>query len=104
MVTSVPVWACLPVLSATRCGAEMITGRSLADLAVSGDDVLGRGQLREAERATGVQLLRGDAEFRAEAELAAVGEPGGRVHHDRGAVDRGDEAAGRLLRAGDDRL
>ena len=40
-----------------------------------------RGQLGQAHRAAGVQLLGRDADLRAEAELAAVGEPGRRVDH-----------------------
>src|SRR5438094_3415587 len=58
-----------------------------AGMAMARDDVLGRGHLRQAERPPGVQLLGGDTDLGAEAELAAVGEPGGGVHHDDRRVD-----------------
>src|SRR3954452_13524590 len=58
----------------------------LARVAVAGDDVGRGGQLRQPQRPPGVQLLRGDADLRAEPELAAVGEPGGGVDHHRGRV------------------
>ena len=41
-----------------------------------------------------MQLLRADAQLRAEAELTAVGEAGARVHVDAGAVDACMEGAG----------
>lgn len=56
---------------------------SSADVAVADDDVLGRGHLRQAHRAAGVQLLGADADLGTEAELAAVGEPGRRVDEHR---------------------
>jgi uncharacterized membrane protein len=55
-----------------------------ADVAVADDDVLGRGHLRQAHRAAGVQLLGADPDLGAEAELATVGEPGRRVDEHRG--------------------
>ena len=63
-----------------------------------------RGQLGQAHRAAGVQLLGGDADLGAEAELAAVGEPGRGVDHHRRRVDPGDEPAGGGCDVGDDRL
>src|SRR3712207_7421730 len=42
---------------------------------------------RSPQRPTGVQLLGGDADLRAEPELAAVGEAGGRVDEDGSRVD-----------------
>ena len=67
-------------------------------MAGAGDDVGGGGQLRQAERPARVQLLRRDADLGPEAELAAVGEPGGGVDEHRGRVDagvtlHGDDAA-----------
>ncbi len=49
--------------------------RSAPDVPVAGDDVGGAGQLGQAHRPAGVQLLGRDADLGAEAELAAVGEP-----------------------------
>src|SRR5215213_3194076 len=49
-------------------------GAGSAGVAAARDDVGGAGQLGQAERPAGVQLLRGDADLGAEAELAAVGE------------------------------
>ena len=51
-----------------------------------------------------MQLPRRDADLRAHAELAAVGELGGRVDHDDGAVDPVEEGFGRLRVLGDDGL
>jgi hypothetical protein len=58
----------------------------------------------KAHRPARVQLLRRDADLRAEPELAAVGERVLRVdHHDR-RVDLGEEALGPAHVVGDDRL
>src|SRR6476661_3304062 len=51
-----------------------------AHLTVAHHHVLGGGHLRQPHRAAGVQLLGGDADLGAEAELAAVDEPAGGVH------------------------
>ncbi len=53
-----------------------------AHVAVADDDVLGGGHLGQAHRAAGVQLLGADPDLGAEAELTAVGEPGGGVDQD----------------------
>ena len=58
------------------CGSWQGRRTRSADVAGAGDDVGGGGQLRQAQRPAGVQLLGGDADLGAEAELAAVGEPG----------------------------
>lgn len=55
-----------------------------ADVTVADDDVLGRGHLGKPHRAASVQLLSADADLRAEAELAPVGEPRGGVDQHRG--------------------
>ena len=75
----------LAVLSAKQLGAERII-------------------LAEPHRTAGVELLRGDADLRAEAELAAVGEPGRGVRHDHGRVDFGEEALSAGVVVRDDRL
>ena len=64
----------------------------LPDLAVAEDDELAAGQLLEAHRAAGVELLRGDPHLGAEAVLEAVGEARRGVDDDRRGVDLGDEA------------
>ena len=77
---------------------------ALTDLSGAGDHVLGRGQLGQAHRSARVQLLRGDADLRAEAELLAVGEPGGGVDEDGRRVHPRGERPRRRQRTGDDRL
>ena len=68
------------------------------------DDVLGGGQLAQAHRAAGVELLGADADLGAEAELLAVDEAGRGVDEHRGGVDLAGEAVGRREVAGDDGL
>src|SRR5690606_36741211 len=60
------------------------------------------GQRLQAHRGVGVQAGGGDADLRAQAELAAVVEARLCVHHDRRAADRADEAVGRGLVGGAD--
>ena len=48
----------------------------------------------QAHRTAGVQLLRRDADLRAEPELAAVDEPARRVDQHDGGVDGGGELRG----------
>ena len=57
------------------------------DVAVAADDELPGRQLAQAHGAAGVQLLGGDADLGAEAELLAVDEPGRRVDEHGGGVD-----------------
>ena len=64
-----------------------------ADLAGAPGDVLHAGQGLESHRAPGVQLLRGDPDLQAVAELAPVGEPGRAVHEHAARVDRPGEPA-----------
>ncbi len=59
---------------------------------------------RAAHGPPGVELLGGDADLGAEAELAAVGEPGRGVDRHRRRVDQRDEPLGRRLRVGHDRV
>ena len=49
------------------------------------------GEFLDAGGAAGVKTARGDADFRAETELAAIGELRRGVVHDDGAVDFGKE-------------
>src|SRR6266511_5645200 len=79
-------------------------GSLTAGVAVARYHVLCAGQLGQAHRAAGVQLLRGDADLRTEPELAAVGEPRRRVDHHRGGVHPGGETSRGRDRLGDDRL
>src|ERR1700686_1677360 len=68
--------------------------RSRPGLPGAMDAVFETGELLGADRATGVKLTGGDADFRAEAEFAAVGELGRRVmQHDR-RIDLVEEFAG----------
>jgi hypothetical protein len=49
-----------------------------------------------------VQLVRADADFRAESVLEAVGETGGRVHHHRARVHLAKKTPGPRVVFGDD--
>ncbi len=51
-------------------------------------------QFLQRHRAAGVELVRGDADLRAEAKFAAVGEARGGVPIDGRAIDLGEEALG----------
>ena len=62
------------------------TRRPLPHLTAAVDDELGAGQLAQTHGAAGVELLGSDADLRALAELAAVGEAGGGVDIDRRRV------------------
>jgi hypothetical protein len=48
-------------------------------LPLAADAVLVAGEFAQSHRAAGVEFVGGDADLRAEAELAAVGEAGGNV-------------------------
>ena len=52
------------------------------------------GELAQPHRPPGVELLGGDPDLGPEPELAAVDEPGRRVHHDGGGVDLAAEPLG----------
>src|SRR5262245_65631456 len=64
---------------------------SAADLPFAPDDVLLGGELAEAHRAAGVELLGRDADLGPEPELLAVDEPGRRVDKHRGRLDLAGE-------------
>ena len=84
----------------------VLVGREVLrpDLPRSAHQVMKAGELLRTDRATGVHLAGGDADLRAETELAAVGELGrGVPDHDR-AVDPVQEIFGRRGILGDDRL
>ena len=74
----------------------------LPNMALACDDVLVGGQLTQSHGTASVELLGGDAHFTAQAELAAVGEPGGGVDVDGGAVYAGDESCLGIIGIGDD--
>ena len=61
-------------------------------LAVAADDELVGSQLAKAHRAAGVQLLRGDAHLRAEAEFKSVRKARRGVLVDAGGVDLAQKA------------
>ena len=66
------------------------------------DAIFEAGELFDPDRAAGVEFSRGDADFGAEAEFAAIGELGrGVVQHDR-RVYLTQEFFGRRFVSGDD--
>src|SRR6266852_4589928 len=68
--------------------------RSRPGLPGAMDAIFEAGELLGADRAAGVKFAGGDADFRAEAEFAAVGELGrGVMQHDR-RIDLVEELAG----------
>jgi len=77
----------VPIVGTDLFGCSGGARETLPHLTVSPDDVLVRRQLLQAHGASGVELLGGDAHLAAQAELAAVGEAGGAVQVDCGAVD-----------------
>src|SRR5690348_5644246 len=84
-------------LTTAAAGQQSLWITGSAHVPGPGHHVFRRGQLRKAHRAAGVQLLRRDADLRAESELAAVDEPGGRVDEDGGGVHCGNEGTGGAL-------
>src|SRR5689334_20678153 len=65
-----------------RAGSSVERRGSASDLPRPAHEPLRARQLAEAHRTAGVELLGRDADLRAEAELAAVGEARGGVDHD----------------------
>ena len=63
-------------------------------LSVAQYDPFLRSQPVQADGAADVDFVGGNADFRAEAVFEAVGEAGGGIDHDAGAVDRAQEGAG----------
>ncbi len=82
--------------------ATIFKADSFADVAVAEDDPLGAGQLVEAAGASGVVLVGADADLGAEAELAAVVEPGAGIVQNHGAVHLVLELRRSLRVSGDD--
>ena len=64
------------------------------NLPVAQHDPFLRSQPVQADGAADVDFVGGNADFRAETILEAVGEAGGGIDHDAGAVDRAQEGAG----------
>src|SRR4051812_4488703 len=87
--TSMPSMA---FLRRSVAAAAPSAGVSATDPAVAGPHPPGGGQLREAHGTAGVQLLGGDADLGAQAELGAVGPAGRGVDDDDRGVDLRDEA------------
>src|SRR3954470_16257121 len=61
-------------------------------LAGAADDIFENRELFDADRPARVQLTGADADLRAHAEFAAIGELRRRIVHDDGGVERGQEA------------
>src|SRR5882672_11165761 len=72
-------------------GDPVRQARALPHLAGPADDVFVGGQLLQAHRAAGVELVRADADLRAETELVAVVAPGRGVPEHDGAVHPGEK-------------
>src|SRR5690606_31322843 len=83
---------------------HLYTNDSRARLAVPPHQPFIGGQAFERHRAPRMQSPRRDADFGAEAELAAVGELGRGIVHDDRAVDCGQEALGGGRVLGDNRV
>jgi hypothetical protein len=78
--------------------------RLAADLPAAAYHVLVARQLLHAHRTARVEFVRADADFRAHAEFAAVGELRGRIVQHDGAVDPGQKPLCRAGVVGDDAL
>ena len=61
----------------------LVTCNSIPDLPASLDDPLVGGQVIDAHRTAGVQLIGRNADFAPHAVFAAVREPGAGIDHDR---------------------
>ena len=61
-------------------------------MTVAVNDVLVGGQFLKTHWTSCVELLGGDAHFAAQAKFTAVGEPGGGIDINGGAVDHGGES------------
>ena len=83
-----------PVGVAAGATAGVAAPGSPPHLPVAVDDVLHARELAQPHGAAGVELLGGDADLGAEAELGAVDEAGGGVDDDGGGVDLAAEPLG----------
>ena len=72
--------------------------------AIAGDAILVAGEFAQGHRAAGVELVGGDADLGAEAEFFAIGEAGGDVVKDTGAIDAVEERFCRGGVGGDDAI
>src|ERR1051325_7368907 len=75
-----------------------------ADLSIAIDNILVAAQFLQPARPAGVELVRADADFGAEAKLITVVEARAGVDHYCGGIDLAREAAGGFLIARHDRL
>ena len=87
-----------------RIPAFLCLGEGSADLTGAVDDVFIGAKLLQTHGAPGVELLGGDAHFAAQTEFSAVGEPGGGVDINCGAVHALTEQPGGPVIAGDNGL
>src|SRR3954463_13964021 len=79
-------------------------GKSAAHVAVAQDDPLLRREPLETDGTPRVQLVGGDADFRAEPVLEAVGESRRRIHHDRARAHLAQDPPRARPALGDDRV
>src|SRR5262249_29942209 len=86
------------------CWADITPTGSWAKSALAAHDILVGRELDQADRTAGVHSVGRDADFRAQAELAAIGELRAGIVHDDGAVDFPQEPLGGGGVAGDDRF
>src|SRR5437867_2715837 len=84
--------------------ADVTPSHSRAQGTLAAHDVLVGRELDQADWPTRVHAVGRDADLRAQAELAAVGELGAGIVHDDGAVDLVQESVGRGLVVGHDRF
>src|ERR1700733_671535 len=81
-----------------------LTGLLVANLSAAAYHVLVAGQLLHADGTARVKFVRADADLRAHAEFAAVGELRGRIVQHDGAVDPGQKPLRRGRVVGDDAI
>ena len=72
------------------------------DMSISSDYIFIAAKLLQTHRASGVELLRGDANLAAQAELTAVGESGAGIDINSGAVHQSDKPTDGIFFLGQD--
>ena len=92
----IPAPSAFPLPDSSHCV------RSGTNLPGAAQEVFVGRQFLEAHGAAGVEFVGGDADLRAEAEFAAIGEARAGIPIDRRAVHLGEEALGGRLVRGDD--
>ena len=76
----------------------------LPDVPVAQHNEFLAGQSFQSHRAARVDLVGGDADFRAEAILEPIGEAGGCIDHHRTGIHLAQETAGAAIILGNDRI